>query len=274
MKTLPTVLVCTMYCGEPDFEHCVAMLKAQNGIILKHVVIANKPELEAHNELYATLNNADRSWFRVKIDADVVLLHENILAEMIEFWQARPHLDWIDPPVHDHLTKTTIKAGIAFYTSKVKFSPQSNPLKCDRGVVSAHKVMMDYPTPVAHHMLYADERTAFHFGLHRGLKGQGHIEKAVERANIIDPHPAREAALQGFAEARSERYANWHLGQDTHVPNDHNYGDAKFEEALQKLNKQVPIAPPAPPVEPSPPPPANPAPPTEPDANSVSLASK
>lgn len=230
----PTILISTMYCGEPDFQHCVAALKAQKGVNIKHHVISFKPELEAHNEVYQTFNEADPTWFRAKIDADVVLLNDGILLELVEFWRVHSHVQWLDPAVHDHLTESIIHAGIAFYTPSVRFNTQTDPLKCDRGVLQKDYMMLDYNQPVANHMLYADEKTAFRFGLHRGLKGQTHVEHAVRKAYAKHQDPIRAMALKGFDAARSERYLSWHLGVDKNVPSDHNYTDDNFMKLWQK----------------------------------------
>ena len=45
------VLVLTMYCGESEFKKCCLEVKKQKNVIIKHKIIKNKEELEAHQTL-------------------------------------------------------------------------------------------------------------------------------------------------------------------------------------------------------------------------------
>src|SRR5690606_26968251 len=94
----------------------------------------------------------------------------------------RQHALGLNPYVHDYLSDSEIKAGVTFYTSGARFKVQTNPLKCDRGVLDNDENLIRDWHCVGKHMWYANERTAFHYGFHRGLKGQTEIMERVRNA--------------------------------------------------------------------------------------------
>lgn len=231
---LPTFLVCTMYCGEPDWPNCQAMIAQQRNVIVKHSLISNLPELEAHNVVYQMFNNADPTWIRAKIDADVVLTDEGVLERIAADLQIRKHALGLTPFVHDYMTDSEIHAGATFYTSAAKFKTQSNPLKCDRDVLDGDETMIREYGLVGYHMHHANELTAFRYGLHRGLKSQLNILALVEKAYEKYKDPIRLMAIRGFYVAQNDpRFSHWHqtgLG----IPNSHNYSDSELKELFRK----------------------------------------
>jgi hypothetical protein len=209
-----------MYCGEPDLPHHLKAMSEQ-GVEIDHRIFSYMSEIDAHNAVYKTFNEADPSWIRAKIDADVVL-NPGALAKINATGR-----NWIDPMVHDFFTDAPLHAGVAFYGPDVKFRVQTNTLKCDRNVASC-----DGPHSagiVGRHCHYANELIGFHFGFHRGLKSQLLVYDAVAKANRRNPDRVRLMALRGFELAQSDRYKDYHLGREP-VTADHNYG-----EGLQKL---------------------------------------
>ena len=229
MVRFPTFVVCTMHCDEPDFEHCVRSIAQQKNVNIKHIVVDNLPEVEAHNVVYRTFNDADPSWIRAKIDADVTLIDEHILERVAQDLSLRPHAAGLMPAVYDRLTDSHINAGIMFYTSAARFRHQSDPLKCDRNVLepNVEASILDWYC-VGRHMQYANELTAFRYGFHRGLKGQHQIYEMVKVANERQPDPIRKMALAGFEAALTDaQFVTWHRGCGK-VPTQHNYVDSEF----------------------------------------------
>lgn len=203
-----------MYCGELDLPHHIKALSEQ-GVEIDHRMFSFMSEIDAHNAVYQTFNEAGPEWIRGKVDADVVL-YPNALSGL--------HVgkrDWVDPLTHDYFTDTKIHAGLAFYGPDVKFSIQTNPLKCDRGIASVNSP--SHRGALGRHCHYADELTGFRYGFHRGLKSQLSVFQNVTKAYSRHNDKVRLMALRGFELAQSDRYAEYHLGKEP-VTSDHNYG--------------------------------------------------
>ena len=232
----PTFFVATMYCGEPDFEHCVQMIRSQINVNVKHFIVANKPEIVAHNEVYQAFNEVDPTWIRAKIDADLVLTNFDIFERVSQDLQVRTHVLGLNPFVQDFMTDSEIKAGLSFYAPNTKFKLQTDPLKCDRNVLLGDETLIRDWHCVGKHMYYADERTAFRYGLHRGLKGQRNIKILLEAANQKHQDPIRKMALKGFDAARSSEFDAWHRGEIT-SPNNHNYSDETFRALFEQARR-------------------------------------
>lgn len=229
----PKFLVVTLHSGEPGYDRCLSALKSQLGVEVKHVVISGHPEHEAHKMCYEWFNNEDPSFIRMKLDADVVL-NEGVLNVIAGIMEARPDLDHIDPYVADYLTDSFLKAGVTIYSSRVKFKEPSNHLWCDRNVTTEkYLTTMDTAHAIASHMKYCDERTAFRYGFHRGLKSQLHVYELVKTAYAKHKDRIRLMALRGFERAQSEEFHEWHY--NAVFPTDRfNYGDQWFQDACMK----------------------------------------
>jgi hypothetical protein len=228
-----------MHCGEPDFPHCQAMIARQQNVIIKHALIENMSELDAHNVVYQSFNDVDPTWIRAKIDADVVLSDEYVLAKIAADLQIRKNALGLTPFVHDYMTDSEIHAGATFYTSAAKFRVQSNPLKCDRDMLEGDEKLVREYGLVGRHMHHANELTAFRYGLHRGLKSQLKILDLVEKAYVKYRDPIRLMAIKGFNVGQNDpRFNAWHqTGLD--VPSQHNYEDVEFLAMFrEQLNKR------------------------------------
>jgi hypothetical protein len=225
MATKPQFLVCTMWCGEPDYNHCVRAIARQKDVVVQHQIISYLPEREAHNVVYEAFNRAGPYWIRAKIDADVELLDDNVLARVAQRFVEKPMAHGIDPTVLDYMTDAELHAGVAFYTYHVQFGVQTDGLLCDRGMVlrsDEHWLGLDIG-PVGKHMYHANELTAFRYGFHRGLKRQETVRLQVKAAYERHRDAIRAMALKGFdAGLKLERGAG------------HNYGDETLMSAFRQ----------------------------------------
>lgn len=230
-------LVCTMYSGEPDYERCVESILTQEYVTVKHVVIENMPEIDAHNALYNHFNSFEEGWIRAKIDADVVL-DPGALVRIAHKFDTTPSVTWIDPWVDDYLTDTKIKAGVAFYASSVKFSEQKHTLKCDRGILPRGTLSAEFDC-IGKHMHFCDERTAFRYGLHRGLKGQPAIHSAVAAAHKRHKDRVRKMALKGFEAANFLEFQDYLHGRVQLPPQSFNYNDERFKQLFEQARLEL-----------------------------------
>ena len=222
--TKPKFLVCTMYCGEPDYLRCVTAVKEQQGVEVEHRVISYMPERAAHNVVYQAFNQAGPEWYRAKIDADVELGGPHVLARIANAFQRFPDRHGLSPLVHDFMTDTELHAGVFFYTHHVKFKVQEDHLMCDRDmIIDPHTHGFGDVECVGKHMHQANEVTAFRYGLHRGLKRQESTLVKVQAAYARHRDPIRLMAIKGFE-----------VGLHADRNSRHNYGDAAFMEAFRR----------------------------------------
>lgn len=236
---IPQFLVVTLHSGEPDYEHCVEALKSQCNVLIKHVLISGYPEHQAHKMLYEWFNVAEPCMTRVKLDADVVLKNNDILSTVGRLMQENPCVDRIDPYVDDFLTDSMLKAGLSIYSSRVKFNEPTSPLWCDRNVtVEKHLGTLDTNMSIAFHMKYCDERTAFRYGFHRGLKSQIHVLKLVKEAYEKHKDRVRAMAIKGFELASSSQFDEWHHGAILPTGK-FNYDDDWFREAFVRAVSEL-----------------------------------
>jgi hypothetical protein len=226
----PRVFVGTLYCKEGDFqEHC-KMISLQRDVNISHHVIADLPEKDAHNSLWDAWNRSKTEYdLFVKIDADTVLRDEETIKRIWALFEGNPRLTGIQAPLHDYMTDGLIN-GLNCFSPKVIFNPTNDGLYCDRGVDTGHDQVLrqgQLPPelePAGYHCHHATDKQAFHYGLHRALKGQADIMLRVQKAWLTHRDRIRGLALAGTAAAP---YL-WN----------HNYNDPEFESEYQRLVKE------------------------------------
>lgn len=192
-----------------------------------HRIVSYLPEKEAHNAVYRAFNDADESWIRAKIDADVVLSDDQVLLRVAQRLVELPMAHGLDPLVLDYMTDRELHAGAFFYTHHVAFSEQHDHLLCDRGMIyhpDSH--WFGDIGVIGRHMHHCNELTAFRYGFHRGLKRQATVFEKVKSAYEKHKDPLRLLAIKGFeAGLVSERDVG------------HNYGDERLMLLFKSVNR-------------------------------------
>ena len=230
--TKPIVFVGTLYSGEGDFDACLAAIRAQAGVTVTHFTVCNKPEREAHNALWAEWRRAKgTSDMFVKVDADTVLAHDEVLLELWRTMKSDSAVTGIQAPLLDYFTDGYIN-GLNCFSTHVTFRDTEDGLFCDRNVDVDHvKVVrsgdvVDKLRPAGHHCYLANDAQAFHFGLHRALKRQSGTIELVRQAYMRNHDRKRALALLG---ARSS---------GCFADGGFNYTDERFTSALQATLKR------------------------------------
>ena len=223
------IFVGTMYTQEGEFEGCLKQVQAQKDVIVSHVIIANMREKEAHNALWHAWRHQGPSHdLFVKIDADTVLASTRTLALIWEQFEANPRVTGLQAPLHDYMTDSFIN-GLNAFSTKVVFNDTQDELYCDRQVDTNHDIVLrekDLPAilkPAGFHCWNSTDRQAFHFGVHRMLKGQTTIIAQVQAAWNRDQDRPRAMALLGA-------HAAWRFQQTRKF----NYGDEEFVSAFDE----------------------------------------
>lgn len=182
----PRVFVGTMHYQEGDFQSCLRSVHAQKEIKLTHFLISGLGEAEAHRELWAAWRTARGSHdMFVKVDADTELAHDHVLSAFWSRMSLNERITGIQAPLHDHFTNDNIN-GLNCFSPRVIFRDSDDPLFVDRvdtnhDVVVASWQVGPLLTPAGFHCRAATDVQAFHYGLHRALKGQQHV---INRVNI------------------------------------------------------------------------------------------
>lgn len=165
------VLVITMYCGEPQFHRCTQSIHEQINVICDHRVITNKPNVEAHRELYETINESGLNYdYFVKLDADMEFALPNSLSTILSYFEM--DTDHLTIPVLDYFINDDMPMFHVF----------SNRVKVDTSKMDAlyvDKVQIKYPgskksisnsQSLVLHCFKPTIEQAYTFGVHRAMK--------------------------------------------------------------------------------------------------------
>ena len=219
-EVIPNVFVGTMYCGEGGFKECCSAILTQKGVTVHHHVIANQPEKEAHNKLWAAWRAAQGDFdFFVKVDADTVLAHDSVLIEFWNMMKANPRITGIQAPLIDYFTQIHIN-GLNCFSPKVTFQDTTNELFCDRQVDVDHDIVIKSKDvtsklrPAGYHAFNPTDIQSFHFGLHRSLKKQDDIIKLVKEAYHRNKDRPRAFVLLGAQCASTFSNGNFNYEND------------------------------------------------------------
>lgn len=225
--SIPKIFVGTLYSGEGDYVKCIEAINEQTSVLITHTVINRLPEREAHNALWQQWNVIKENYdLFVKIDADTVLCHGNVLSDIWELFVKNNRVTGVQAPLHDYMTDELIN-GLNCFSPRVKFNRTTDELFCDRNVDTCHDVVLrkqDLPQsmiPAGYHCHYSSEVQAFHYGFHRALKKQSlQLEKVLEQWKIYGDK-LRGLALIGAAKSKSM--------------NTHNYTDNQFQKCFDSV---------------------------------------
>lgn len=229
----PKIFVGTMSCGEGDLEECIKSLCFQARVDVTHEMITNLPEREAHNKLWNTWREVKQDFdMFVKLDADTVLSHENVLSNLWSIMNQNVRITGIQAPLLDYFTDGFIN-GLNCFSPRVTFLDSRDDLFCDRNVDVDHDIVIrsdmvpNELRPAGKHCFFSTEMQAFHFGLHRALKNQVNTLVSVSQAYHKHGDRLRKFALLGA-----------HVSAQF-CDGGFNYADEKFQIAFEIAKKHV-----------------------------------
>lgn len=201
----PRIFVGTLACGEAEFDDCCAAIAGQQDVQVTHKIIQDRPEYEAHNELWGAWNavKVNHDVF-VKVDADTVLNRDTALLEIAALFQNRD-VTGAQILLHDYFTDRLI-SGLNAFSPAVVFKPARTRLFADHAD-TGHKVVLKgdavaHLAPIGWHGRNPHAKQAFHYGFHRKLKGQMDTLRRVAQMWQDRQDDAREWALAGALSAR------------------------------------------------------------------------
>lgn len=191
----------TLSCGEAERDMCISAIRAQRDVDVTHHLIEGLPEFDAHNALYDAWNAAKSQHdIFIKVDADTVLIDDSIISRMCGVFFSN-NLDAMQVYLHDYFTDGFI-AGLNAYSTSLEFTATRNKLCPDRNMTSPYKSAMYGDqlldlAPAGKHCLCPHKMQAFHYGLHRMLKGQRSTLQKVFAAWSSKGGEARAWSLVG-----------------------------------------------------------------------------
>ncbi len=181
------ILVGTLFSGENEYAACLEAIRKQSFQNFEHMLIENLPELEAHNKLYrAFIDHAEEYELLIKVDADTVLLSEDLFARIVEKFAQNQWLEVMNIGVLDFFTDEMIPAGIQIYRNTVRWDFSKDTVFPDIPIMDPQRYLYDKTdlAPAATHCQDPSNLQAFHYGVHRGLKSIQKVHSTSHWKNL------------------------------------------------------------------------------------------
>jgi len=230
---LTKILVGTLFSGENEYDACLEAIRKQSFQNFDHMLIENLPELEAHNKLYrAFIDHADEYELLIKVDADTVLLSEDLFARIVEKFAENQWLEVMNIGVLDFFTDEMIPAGIQIYRNTVRWDFSKDTVFPDVPVMDPQRYLYDKTelAPAATHCQDPSVPQSFHYGVHRGLK-------SVQKKHSSFHWKTIEKVWQKFLNTQDRRLGFAVLGAELMYSGvfgreDQNYTNPRMDQAL------------------------------------------
>ena len=225
------ILVGTLHCGESQYDRCVEALKNQSLQSFEHFTISDLPDAEAHRRLYRRFMASAATFdLFLKLDADMVLSHPDVLQNIATYFRRHKSIDGISIPVDDFFTGRWIH-GLNVYRASTRWRIDDGVVFTDQHAHDAARFRAGVRclAPAAGHAHDPDDFAAYHYGLHRGVKFHACLDDprrvdqagyymdalvATERHYRRSADPSLLLACLGGDDALSGRFGVDHLDND------------------------------------------------------------
>jgi len=171
-KKTKMVLVLMLNSGENEYQSSLKSLDRQTYKHIDRVVFSDLSNKEAHDTLYSyIMDNSHKYDLFVKLDADMVLINNMVLENIVQFFEPNPNVDQANFSVHDVMSDWNIMGLLAF-TGRARWEINDEKLFVDHTPKIPGKRLLIWgkPSPVALHCPDPHLFEAFHYGAHRALK--------------------------------------------------------------------------------------------------------
>ena len=118
---IPSVIVITAYSDENQFEACKRSVSRQKNVdLVDHIIISGLGAKAAEQKIYEkSKEHSTRADFILRLDADMVLQHDEVIANMVFTLTINQHLGRLTLPVFDFFLQQDIIGAHIFRTSHV-----------------------------------------------------------------------------------------------------------------------------------------------------------
>jgi len=181
------IYVGTLYCGENEFDECIAAIQQQTYKNFDHFIFRDLPNREAHQTLFKSfLAKADEYDVLVKVDADTVISNDRLFEKIVEKFSQNGSLEVLSIAVQDFFCGQLISAGMAMYRNTVRWDFDKDTMFVDIPETSKNNYTYDKTelAPAAIHCKNPSPYHAFHYGVHRGLKSIQRIHSTTHWAML------------------------------------------------------------------------------------------
>lgn len=159
-----------MTCGEPQNERCINSAKQQCGFDIDTYLIQNKKNIEAHKELYETINSEKGYDYFVKLDGDMEFSSENSLKLILS--NMKDGIDHLTIPVFDYMTMDDMLGLHVFSGRTMVILGDLDELFVDKVVYlfPGKKIKLTEGSKLVLHCKNPSKTQASAFGIHRAMK--------------------------------------------------------------------------------------------------------
>lgn len=166
------LFVGTLYTIENEVRDCLESIENQTYRKFKLFIFENLPKKAAHQTLYQSfMDKADQFDLLVKIDADMVLVRNDLFEKIVEKFQTNPGIKELEIAVHDFFSDQLLW-GLHAYRNNVRWERGEEDLFTDKSPVHPDDRQYDDHelAPAAYHCPNPSPFQAFHYGVHKALK--------------------------------------------------------------------------------------------------------
>ncbi len=182
------IYIGTLYVGENELDDCKQSVQEQTFKNIKHEIFSHLPNKEAHDTLYSRFMELSNEYdYFIKLDADMVLVRNTVVEEMLEIFEKNTNLDQAIFTVRDWYSDSDI-IGMHMFSNRVRWKIDKESLFVDTDpyILGEKIIISDNIAPVAFHSPNPSIKEAYIFGFHRALKviQRGRLRKNTKRAKL------------------------------------------------------------------------------------------
>lgn len=249
-NALKRVLVGMMYSGEQEYEQAKQALQNQTHQIFEFFEVKNLPNKLAHDTLYDNfMARASEFDYFLKLDADMVFAHDNVLSEMVEIMAIENHAH-LFAYVKDCPSGLMIP-GIQMFRSDCTWAGSEEQLNVDYlpKINGTAKHLLDKNWIL--HMPNPSKEQLFRYGIHKALKaiqpnrvkksqrkGMTHINILAGIARNVNNQPNLQLSLMGATLVFEGQFSSIEYAGTLTEKYLKQLNDTKFYEKLNGLSQE------------------------------------
>jgi hypothetical protein len=186
------VLIGILHIGEAEFSACLDSISSQLGVVAECFVISDKPNKDAHDELYSTFMSRSTAFdYFFKLDADMTLRSPDALRALVSAVRSKGAAHALSY-VFDHPSSLAIP-GVQIFRSDSRWEGSDEQLNVDYPPRLTGESMLIVDPIYVDHMSSPSHYQLFRYGIHKALKAIQHgrgekksVQKGLLHSAIIN----------------------------------------------------------------------------------------